>query len=84
MFVPFIPFQQPLLLTCAVNTISGVSWVAFTPVHHDRHRGALLRCYRSTAGVRMTRAGRIKSAVSRIWLDIYSVSGKKEVTHRYL
>ena len=61
-----------LYLTCADNTVTGVSVIAFTPVAHRPRRGTHVRCNRSTGVVRMTYTGCTGCTVPRIWINIYT------------
>jgi len=53
-------------LTCANDTITGVSLIAFTPVAHRTSSRAQVRCNRSTGGVRMTYIGCVGCTGTRV------------------
>jgi len=59
-------FSKYHQLTDAIDSISGVALIAFTPVTHVPCRGTDVRCNRSARSVRMTHVSCIGITLSRI------------------
>jgi len=65
--------DDAVFLTCAGESIAGVSWIALTPVAAGRITGTHVICQLSTGGVRMTVARCRRCALPRICIWICSV-----------
>ena len=65
-------FQRRYWLTCAGDTITGVSWIAFTHVYPVARRVALLRFNWSTGSILVTVSLCTGKTVSRIRFNVYT------------
>jgi len=74
MYALFTSFVQTLSyqLTCAVNTITGESLIAFTLVTPGPRGGTHVRCNRSACCVLMTGSRCIGTTAPRIRFHIYT------------